>query len=141
MQKFASYKNSDQCQRVQVRDKMLKISIDGFSAAGQTGVQKMLLQLVMDRHAWGVEEDLSTACVYRLRFEFALFDIVEVYGALQRTGIQFTPEAHRALTQVCVCEKYFADSTEVKMVTVDLQVTSREELRVHFQNFARSHSV
>lgn len=120
---------------------MLKIFIHGYNSSEQSEIRALLLQLVIDRHGWVVEENTSPASQYRLRFEIALFDIMEVYGALQTTGIQFTPLAHRALTEMCLCQKHLSDSHEVQTVTVDLRVTTQEEERVHFQRFVRPHYV
>jgi len=120
---------------------MLKIFMQGYSSAGQADVQALLLQLVVERHGWVLDETSSIASGYHLRFELALFDIVEVYAALQQTGIQFTPLSHRALTEMCLCQKHLADQKDVQIVTIDLRVMTKMEEGRHFQRFVRSNAV
>ncbi|MHB8302731.1 MAG: hypothetical protein ACYDC6_07855 [Acidobacteriaceae bacterium] len=116
---------------------MLRISVHGYSIEEQAEVQAMLLQLVVDRHGWILEEHRLSATAYRLRFEVGLFDIVEVYGALQQTGLQFTPSTHRALSEMCLCQKHLTEDEEVQIVTVDLQVTKAEDEALRLQRFRR----
>lgn len=74
-----------------------------------------------------MEEELLPGAAYSLRFEVDLSNFSEIYGALQRTGMQFTPAARRALTQVCFCQKHLSGNEETQIVSIDLRVGTQEE--------------
>lgn len=119
----------------------MKISIQGYISEQQAELRASVLQLILDRHGWVLEEKPASASACHVLFQIALFDIVEVYGALQQTGIQFTPLAHRALTEACLCQKHLADREEVQIVTIDMRVKTQEEERVHFLRFVQLDAV
>ncbi|HET9087280.1 MAG TPA: hypothetical protein VFN53_07150 [Acidobacteriaceae bacterium] len=119
---------------------MLKISIYGYSGANRSEFQPLLLQLLVDRYARILEESSPSPSEFCLKFELALFDIVEVYAALQQTGIQFTPLAHRALTEMCLCQQHFHMQQEVQTLTIDLRVMTHAEDRTYAPGLLRFRS-
>jgi hypothetical protein len=116
---------------------MLKISIHGYSSANRSELQPLLLQLLVERYAWMLEEVSSSPSEFRLKFELALFDIVEVYAALQQTGIHLTPLAHRSLTEMCLCRQHLDIQQEVQTITIDLRVITYAEERAHVPRLLR----
>lgn len=124
-----------------VQSKMLKIFMHGYSSADQADVQALLLELVVERHGWVLDQTSSVVAGYHLRFELALFDIVEVYAALQQTGVRFTPLTHRALTEMCLCQKHLANHKDIQIVTVDLRVMTQKDQGRHFERFVPANAV
>ena len=120
---------------------MLKIALHGYSPIGQTELQGSLLQLVVDCHGWILDERPISLNSYRLRFEVGLVEILDLYGSLQQTGLQLTPMAHRALTQMCLCRKHLPATEEPQIVSIDLYVGTLEEEHIRFRRFVRIHSV
>jgi len=119
---------------------MLKTSIHGYCRTEQEELRAQLVQLVTEHHGWILEDKLLSPTAYQLRFEVALYDIVEVYAAFQQTGVHLTPSAHRALTEMCLCQKHLAEEMDVQIVTIEMHVTSLEEESIGFRRLLRSHS-
>ena len=120
---------------------MLKIALQGYSSIDQMEVEGRLAQIVVDCRGWILEEKATSLTAYRLRFEVALADIPDLYGSLQQLGLQLTPMAHRALTEMCLCRKHLPPSDDVQIVSIDLYVGTLDEERIRFRRFVRMHSV
>lgn len=116
---------------------MLKIAIRGYSAVEQEELQARMVEIVVNRRGWILEEKPLLLDAYHVRFEVGLANIIELYGALQQVGIQFTPAAHRALTEMCLCQKHLTEDREVNIVTVDMHVDIREGEQVGILNLVR----
>jgi hypothetical protein len=120
---------------------MLRIALHAYSSIEQFELEARLLQLVLDCHGWVLEERPLTLSAYRLRFEVGLSNIAELYGALQQAELQFTPMAHRALTEMCLCQKHLSESDEVQIVSVDLHVGTSDAEHVRLRRFVQINSV
>lgn len=120
---------------------MLKIALHAYSSMDQLELQERLVQLVVDCHGWILEEQPPSLAAYHLRFEVGLANISDLYGAFQQSGLQLTPVAHRALTEMCLCQKHLPVSNEAQIVSIDLHVGTLDEERLHFRRFVRQNSV
>ncbi len=120
---------------------MLHIAIHGYSSTDQAELQALLVQLVVDCGGWILEEKPLSLVAYNLRFEVSLSNIVELYGALQQTGIQFTPVAHRALAEMCLCQQHLSEDDDVQFVSIDLHVGTLAEENMRFRRVVRQHLV
>ena len=120
---------------------MLKIALHAYSSMEQTDLQARLIQLVVDCRGWVLEEKMSSLRTYHLRFEVNLSHIAELYGALQQVGLQFTPVAHRSLTEMCLCRKHLSESEEIQIVSIDLQIGTIDEDQPGLQQFIRPNPV
>ena len=119
---------------------MLKIALHSYSSIDQMEIEGRLAQIVVDCRGWILEEKATSLTAYRLRFEVALADIPDLYGCLQQVGLQLTPMAHRALTEMCLCRKHLPMEDE-QVVSIDLHVGTLDEERIRFRRFVRMHSV
>ncbi|MEO6829875.1 MAG: hypothetical protein ABI164_08680 [Acidobacteriaceae bacterium] len=120
---------------------MLKIAVHGYSSVGQLEVESRLVQIVIDCHGWILEERAISITGYCLRFEIPLSDIPDIYGELQHAGLQLTPLAHRAMTEMCLCRKHLLPSEEAQIVSIDLYVGMLDEERLRFRRLVRMHFV
>jgi hypothetical protein len=120
---------------------MLKIALHGYSSVDQLELEGRLIQIVVDCRGWILEEKSISVTGYRLRFEVGLVDIPDLYGGLQEAGLQLTPLAHRALTEMCLCRKHLPPTDDVPIVSIDLYVGILDEERLRFRRFVRMHSV
>ena len=120
---------------------MLKIALHAYSTVDEMELEGRLVQAVVDCRGWILEEKAVSITGYRLRFEVGLADIAEVYAALQQLGLQLTPMAHRALTEMCLCRKHLPPSDEPQIVLIDLYVGMLDEARTRFRSFLQRHSV
>ncbi len=120
---------------------MLKIALHGYSSIGQLEFEAQIVQAVVDCRGWILEEKATSITSYRLRFEVGLQEIPDLYGALQQAGLQLTPMAHRALTEMCLCRKHLPPSDDVQVVSIDLYVGTLDEERIRFRQFVPMHSV
>lgn len=116
---------------------MLKIALHAYSPIDQMELQARLIHLVMDCHGWILEEKPLSVAAYHLRFEVGLSDIVDLYGALQQTGLQFMPVAHRALTEMCLCQQHLRETEEVQIVSIDLQVGTLDRRHLAIRHFVQ----
>lgn len=114
---------------------MLKIALHAYSSSEHLELQERLTQLVMDCQGWVLEDEASSSAAYRLRFEVGLEKIADIYGALQQAGLQLTPTAHRALTEMCLCQKHLPKGEDMQIVSVDLRVGTLDDEHVRFQRF------
>ncbi len=120
---------------------MLKISLHAYSSAEQVDLQARMAQLVRKCNGSAIDQKTLSPAACRLRFEVALSKIVELYAALQQAGLQFTPLAHRALTEMCVCRKHLPNCGDVQIVSIDLYLGTLDEEHVHFRRFVRINPV
>lgn len=116
---------------------MLKIALHGYNSTGQPEFEAQIVQAVVDCRGWILEEKPTSITSYRLCFEVGLEEIPDLYGALQQAGLQLTPMAHRALTEMCLCRKHLPPSAEVQVVSIDLYVGTLDEERIRFRQLVR----
>ena len=103
---------------------MLRTALHVYSSVDQLELQARLLKLVVDSHGWILEDKLVSDTEYRLRFEVGLPDIADVYEAFHQAGLHCTPASHRALTEMCVCQKHLPPGNEAHIVSIDLHVVT-----------------
>ena len=122
---------------------MLSIALHGYSVIDRLELESRLAQAVSDCRGWIVDEKSVSITGYRLRFEIALVDIADLYGALQQVELQFTPLAHRALTEMCLCRKHLVSrpQEETRIVSIDLYVGVLDVDRIRFGHFLQMHHV
>lgn len=120
---------------------MLNIALHAYSSIEQVELQARLLHVVLECHGWVLEEKPPSLSAYRLRFEVGLSSIAELYGALQQAELQFTPVAHRALTEVCLCQKHLSENAEIRIVSIDLHVAMSDAEHVRFRRLVQMNSV
>ena len=118
-------------------DYMPNIAIHGYSPLESPQLQIKLVDQIVDSNGWVLHEKQVSPFSYEIRFELELANIVEMYSALQRTGVQLTRVAHRALTEMCLCRQYLPDPEQI--VTITLRVGMMQEENLRFRRFLRSH--
>jgi len=118
---------------------MLKIALHGYTSVAPVEVESRLTQVVLDCCGWILEEKPVSVSAYRLRFEVGLADIQDLYASLQQAGLQLTPMAHRALTEMCLCRHHLPPGGEAQIVSIDLYVGTRDEEGIRFRRFVRMH--
>lgn len=124
--------------RLYPHEHMHDIAIHGYSSLEPPQLQVRLVDQILDCRGWVLEEKQLTPLSYQIRFEVELWNIVEMYSALQRTGVQFTRTAHRALTEMCLCQKHLPEPEQIQIITITLRVGMLQEENVRFRRFLRS---
>ncbi len=119
---------------------MSNIAIHGYSHLESPQLQIRLVDQIIDSNGWVLEEKQLTPFSYEIRFELELGNIVEMYSALQRTGVQLTRVAHRSMTEVCLCQKHLPEQEQFQMVIITLRVGLMQEENLRFRSFLRCHS-
>ncbi len=117
---------------------MSNIAIHGYSPLETPQLQMRLMDQILDSNGWVLEEKQLSPFSYEIRFELELGNIVEMYSALQRTGVQLTRVAHQAMTEICLCRKHLPEQ-EFQMVIITLRVGLMQEENLRFRRFLRSH--
>ncbi len=117
---------------------MHDISIHGYSPLESPKLQIKLVDQIVDSGGWVLGEKQLSPFSYQIRFELEIGNIVEMYGALQRAGVQFTRTAHFALAEMCTCQKYLPEPEQMQIVTITLRVGMLQEENTRFRNFLRS---
>ena len=117
---------------------MPNIAIHGYSPLESPQLQVKLVDQILYCRGWVLEEKQLSPLSYQIRFELELSNMMEMYGALQRTGVQFTRTAHRALTEMCLCQKHLPEAEQMQVVTILLRVGLLQEENVRFRRFLRS---
>lgn len=120
---------------------MSKISVYGYIGGDLSELRPRLQRIVTDRGGWIHEEGYLSFARYALRFEISLAQFSEAYGALQESGIEFTPAAHQVMAQMCYCQKHLRKTQEVPLVSVELSVGALEEENRRIQRLLRSQCV
>lgn len=117
---------------------MPNIVIHGYSPLESPQLQVRLVDHILDCRGWVLDEKQVTPLSYQIRFELELYNIVEMYSALQRAGLLLTQTAHRALTEMCLCQKHLPEREQYQIVTVSLRVGLVQEENMRFRHFLRS---
>ncbi len=117
---------------------MPTLAIHGYSPLESPQLQIKLVDQIVDSFGWVLAEQQVSPFVYQICFELELSNIVEMYSALQRTGVQLTRVAHRALTEVCNCQKHLPALEQQQIVTITLRVGMMQEENLRFRDFLRS---
>jgi hypothetical protein len=120
---------------------MPSILIHGHSPLEPSQLQIRLVDQILDCCGWVLEEKQLSPLSYQIRFELELKNIVDIYGALQRTGVHLTRTAHRAMTELCLCQKYLPAAKQLQIVTLTLRVGLLQEENVRFRCFLRARPV
>lgn len=117
------------------------ISIHGYSTLEIAELQPRIARLVLKCGGWILHEKLDSFNKYSVQFEAGLDRFSEIYAALQQSGMQFTPASHRAMTQMCSCQRHLTDVEELQIVTIDLHVTTLQEENVRIRRVLRHRPV
>lgn len=116
---------------------MLRTALHVYSSVDQTEMQARLIKLVVDCRGWILDEKLLSDSGYRLRFEVDLRNVAELYGALQEAGLHFTPVSHRALTELCICQKHLPETNDAQIVSMNLHVITLDQRSNQLQRLIR----
>ncbi len=117
---------------------MPNISINGYSPLESPKLQIKLVDQIVDSSGWVLEERQISPISYQIRFELEMSNIVEMYSALQRAGVQFPRTAQRALTEMCLCQKYLPDPEQTHILTITLRVGTLQDENLRFRRFMRA---
>ena len=117
---------------------MPNIVIHGYSPLEPPQLQVRLVDQILDCSGWVLEEKQLTPFSYQIRFELELGNMMDMYGALQRTGVLLTQTAHRALTEMCLCQKHLPEPEQMQIVSITLRVGLIQEENIRFRRFLRS---
>ncbi len=120
---------------------MLNISLHAYSSIEQMELKARMAQLVRRCNGSAIAEKTLSPAACHLSFEVGLSKIVELYAALQQAGLQFTPLAHRALTEMCVCRKHLPNCGDVQVVSINLRLGTLDEEHIQFRRFVRINPV
>jgi hypothetical protein len=115
--------------------------IHGHSSCEPSQLQIRLVDQILDCNGWVLEEKQVTPLSYQIRFEVELGDIMEMYGSLQRSGVHLTRTAHRALTELCLCQRHLPPAGQLQVVTITLRVGLMQEENMRFRSFLRARPV
>jgi hypothetical protein len=117
---------------------MPSIAVHGYSALESPRLQIRLVDNIVDSQGWVLEEKQVSSVSYQIRFEVEMENVVEMYGALQRAGVQFPRSAQRAFTEMCLCNKFQSDPEQMPILTITLRVGTLQEENMRFRKFLRS---
>jgi hypothetical protein len=83
---------------------------------------RLLTGAILDCGGWVLCRSVNDAGTIWLVFEFERGDCVDIYGALVAAGVEFSPQGHMKLTELCQCTRSRQQSCAEEIASVELEV-------------------